>query len=136
MDYPQFKYHPNAYDLDIFIKEEGICEVCGEQSELKYDCSFYSVDEPDYICPFCIANGKASKKFDGEFNDYLGIETVSPYLIDKPSPIDPVLLEEVACRTPSYVSWQQEVWKVHCNEPCAFIGYAEVATITPLLDEL
>lgn len=134
--YPTFKYHPNAYGLDIFAQETGICNICGQHRELKYDCSFYAQEYPDYICPFCIADGSASQKYDGEFNDYTSIESVSPNPSDPKSPIDPALLEEICCRTPSYTSWQQAEWKVHCNEPCAFIDYADVATITPLLDEL
>lgn len=76
MDYPTFKYHPNAYELDIFAKETGICDIFGQKSKLKYNCSFYSTQDIDYICPFCIANGEASKKSNGQFNDYLGIESV------------------------------------------------------------
>lgn len=40
MDYPQFKYHPNAYKLDLFEKEDGICSICNQQRDLKYVCSF------------------------------------------------------------------------------------------------
>ncbi len=43
---------------------------------------------------------------------------------------------EASERTPSYTSWQQEVWLTHCNEPCAFIGYADTKTIEPLMAEI
>ncbi|MFW2177392.1 MULTISPECIES: CbrC family protein [unclassified Moraxella] len=138
MNYPIFKYHPNAYDLDIFIKEQGVCDVCGKPSELKYDCSFYSAEELDYICPFCISDGSASNKYGGQFNNYLSIETVEileteeAFLPKNPNK----LFDEIAYRTPSYHSWQQQYWLTHCNEPCAFISYADVDTIRPLLDEL
>lgn len=136
MNLPKFKYSPNAYKLDLFDAVEGICSVCEEKRQLKYNSSFYSVDEPEYICPWCIANGKAAEKYDGEFNDYTGIEGVSPDP-DEPKPTIPAeQLLEVCCKTPSYSSWQQEQWLSHCNEPCAFIGYADAKTIEPMLDEL
>lgn len=136
MELPKFKYSPNAYTLDLFEEEEGTCSVCNENRELKYSSSFYSIEEPEYICPWCIADGKASEKFDGEFNDYCGIEGVSPDPNDAESTIPKELLLEITNKTPSYNSWQQEVWLTHCNEPCAFTGYADAATIEPIIDEL
>ncbi len=73
MELPKFKYSPNAYNLDIFEKEDGICSVCNEKRQIKYTSSFYSVEEAEYICPWCISDGKGSEKFNGEFNDYCGI---------------------------------------------------------------
>jgi uncharacterized protein len=135
MDYPHFKYHPNAYKLNLFEKEDGICSICNEQRDLKYVCSFYSVDEPDYICPWCIANGAAAQKYNGEYNDYASVEGVSanPNI---PSTIDAQCLDEICMRTPSYHSWQQEVWLIHCNEPCKFIGYANSEMLQPIWDEV
>ena len=136
MELPQFKYSPNAYKLNLFEKEEGICSVCNEERKLRYVSSFYSEEELDYICPWCIANGKAATDFDGEFNDYCGIEGVSPDPEDGSSAIPKELLLEITNKTPSYTSWQQEVWLTHCNEPCAFIDYADTKTIAPLMEEL
>ncbi len=136
MDYPQFKYHPNAYKLDIFIKEDGICSVCKQQRNLKYNCSFYSIDKPDYICPWCIENGEAAKTYDGQFNDYCGIEGVSPNPNDPPSTVDAKLLNAICTQTPSYLSWQQQVWLVHCNQPCQFIDYANSEILEPIWDEI
>ena len=128
MELPKFKYSPNAYELDIFENVEGVCSVCNENRQVKYTSSFYSVEEPEYICPWCIADGQASEKYEGEFNDYEGIENSEN--------IEKELLLQASERTPSYTSWQQEVWLTHCNEPCAFIGYADTKTIEPLMEEL
>src|SRR5690554_1791916 len=114
MELPKFKYSPNAFELDIFENVEGTCSVCNEKRQIKYTSSFYSVEEPEYICPWCIADGKASEKYKGEFNDYEGIENSEN--------IEKELLLQASERTPSYTSWQQEVWLTHCNEPCAFVG--------------
>ena len=136
MELPTFKYSPNAYKLDIFKEEIGICSICNEKRNLKYDCSFYSIEKPNYICPWCIANGQTAEKYKGEFNDYCGIEGVSPDPNDPEPTIPKELLFEITNKTPSYYSWQQEVWLTHCNEPCAFIGYAEEKNIEPLMTEL
>jgi uncharacterized protein CbrC (UPF0167 family) len=128
MELPIFKYSPNAYRINVFDNEEGICDCCNENRSLRYTGSFYSEEEPDYICPWCIENGKAAEMFEGEFNDYEGIENAE--LIDKE------LLLEVSERTPSYVSWQQEVWLTHCNEPCKLFGYADGKVIKPILEEI
>jgi|SRR5690606_5473067 len=136
MELPKFKYSPNAYSIDVFENDEDICSICNEERNIRYTGSFYSIDEPDYICPWCIADGSAAKMYDGEFNDYCGIEGVSPSPKDPKPKISKELLLEITKKTPSYKSWQQERWMTHCNEPCAFIGYADTETIEPLLEEL
>ena len=119
MELPKFKYSPNAYKIDVFVEEEGTCSVCDQHRKIKYGSSFYSVEEPEYICPWCIADGTAAKKYDGEFNDSAGVE--APLGYDENEILQAAFDEkvvEVAQRTPSYVSWQQEVWLSHCNEQC------------------
>ena len=128
MELPKFEFSPNAYELDVFEKEDGICSCCNENRNLKYTGSFYSEEEPNYICAWCIENGKAAEMFEGEFNDYAGIEN-SENIAEE-------LLLKISERTPSYISWQQEVWLSHCNQPCKLLSYADAKTIEPLLDEL
>jgi uncharacterized protein CbrC (UPF0167 family) len=137
MELPKFKYSPNAYKINVFKEEEGICSVCNQQRKIQYNSSFYSEEEPEYICPWCIADGSAAKRYDGEFNDAAGVETPLGYNSDDvlKATFDEQITE-VTQRTPSYVSWQQEVWLSHCNEPCAFIDYAESEMIRPFLHEL
>ena len=43
-------------------------------------------------------------------------------------------LDELIHRTPGYWAWQQEEWLVHCNSPCAFIGYVGWNEIKDQLD--
>ncbi|HRI27303.1 MAG TPA: CbrC family protein [Chitinophagales bacterium] len=136
MELPKFKYSPNAYNLDLFEEEEGTCSVCNQKRQLKYTGSFYSAKEPEYICPWCIANGKAAQKYGGEFNDYYSIEGVSANPDDPEPDVPKTLLTEITQKTPSYTAWQQQVWLTHCHEPCAFIGYADAKTIASFLDEV
>ena len=137
MELPAFKYSPNAYNINVFKKEKGTCSICHEERDIRYTGSFYSLETPAYICPWCIQNGAAGTQYDGEFNDYAGIDGVSANPAEtRENGLTREMLVEVSQKTPGYISWQQEVWLSHCNEPCAFIGYADSQTIAPLLDEL
>ena len=140
MNYPHFKYHPNAYILNIFEKEDGICSICHEKRELKYNCSFYSIDTPDYICPWCIENGAAAKLYQGSFNDDIGIENTEfiddDEIVNVLYPITDEFVGQICHRTPSYASWQQQVWLIHCDEPCQFINYATSKLLQPILHEV
>jgi len=110
---PFFKYYPAPLKTGEFETDETVtCECCGKETDVYYTGPFYSVEDIEYLCPECIANGKASKKFDGDF--------VSLYF-GKVS--DEEKIDELIHRTPSYCGWQQECWITHCDDFCAFIDY-------------
>lgn len=126
MELPEFKYSPNAYKLDIIVKENIVCECCGEKREYRYDGPFYTEEEIEDICPWCIKNGKASEKFDGEFQDSASVDDVE----------NESAIIEVSQRTPGFYAIQQENWLAHCNDLCAFIGYAKPELVKPIIDDL
>ncbi len=123
---PQFKYHPHPLKTGAIEKTTEVCEVCGEKVEYIYTGPFYAEEDVEHICPWCIENGKASKKFDGEFQDEESCDEV-----DKEEYID-----ELIHRTPGYNGWQQEYWLSHCGDFCAFIDYVEWNDIEEIIDEL
>ena len=110
MDFPKFRLSPNAYALDLFVAESGICSCCGQARELKYNSSFYSREEPDYLCPWCIADGRAAAKYGAQF--------VSDIMGDVPDEV----VDTVMHRTPGFVSWQGEQWLTHCGDAALFLG--------------
>ncbi len=111
---PEFKYHPNPIETGAFIKGDSRkCDCCGNATEIWYESPFYSEGDIDCICPDCISNGSAAKKFDGEFQDSCSVDEVT----------DKQKLDELIHRTPGYHGWQQEYWPAHCDDYCAFIGY-------------
>lgn len=112
---PTFKYHPNPLNTGAFeISEEGvICDCCGKVTHIYYEAPFYAVDDIDYLCPACIASGKAAEKFDGSFQD--------DYSVDD-GVKDAEKLDELIHRTPGYCGWQQEYWRAHCRDFCAYLG--------------
>ncbi|MDR0518063.1 MAG: CbrC family protein [Fibromonadaceae bacterium] len=121
---PKFKYHPNPIETGAFKTGETVkCDCCEQETNIYYTGPFYSIDEIEALCPFCIANGKAAEKFDGDFQDSCSIEKILPN-INEPNMVNIQGAEEEVCkRTPGYSGWQQEVWLSHCGDLCAFIGY-------------
>lgn len=112
---PKFKYCPQPLDAGLFEKVETpeVCDCCGKGTSVIYSGPFYSVENVDVLCPKCIASGKASTKFNGEFVDYAILS----------SAISEEYKKELCCRTPSYKGWQQEYWPDHCGDFCEFIAY-------------
>lgn len=113
---PHFRYHPNPLETGAFEQsEEGvICTCCGVCTHIFYQIPFYTEHDVEYLCPACIATGAAARKFDGMFQD----EGCLDEGVD-----DPQKLDELTHRTPGYRAWQQEYWRAHCGDFCAFLGY-------------
>jgi len=97
---------------------------------------FYTHLRPEYLCPWCIADGRAAASYEGEFTGWSDIEGVSPDPADPPPTIARELLLEICERTPGYSSWQQSVWLSHCERPCAFLGFAGSEDLLPILDQV
>ncbi|MEN6670919.1 CbrC family protein [Psychrobacter sp. B38] len=123
---PLFKYHPNPIDTGAIERTEEACECCGQARGYRATSTIHSVESIETICPWCIADGVAAKKFDGEFSDS------HPLLSDG---IDREIVKEVCERTPSFISWQQERWLSHCNDACEFHGDADKSDLEALTGE-
>ena len=113
---PHFKYHPDPLGTGSLREAEPpeVCECCGQETAIVYDGPFYAVHRPKCLCPGCIASGRAAETFHGEFQDSESVDAGIS---------DPAMLDELTQRTPGYAGIQQEYWRVHCKEPCAFLGY-------------
>ena len=110
---PKFRYHPDPLETGSFIEGEvKICPCCGKESNTYYVKSPYAVDDVDYLCPVCISNGEATKKYDADF-----IQDVDDDFVP-----DKEKRDELFYRTPGYLSWQGEYWLYCCNDYCAYLG--------------
>src|SRR5262249_35764306 len=81
----------------------------------------------DAICPWCIADGSAHRKYDASFSDPAGF----------PDDVPKEIVEEVAYRTPGFSSWQQERWLGCCGDGAAVLepgGYAETKARHPQME--
>lgn len=88
----------------------------------------YAEDELDEkICPWCIADGTAAKKYDATFTDEEGIGKYGDG-----QPVPEHVIEEVARRTPGFSGWQQEQWWSHCRDAGAYLGTAGHEELTAL----
>ncbi|MFV0481882.1 MAG: CbrC family protein [Campylobacteraceae bacterium] len=134
---PFFKYHPEPFRTGAFEECEGlICDCCEKETDVYYQSPFYSAEDIEVLCPWCIKSGKAAKKFDGEFQDYASIEGISPDP-KEPNSINYTkeTLRELTTKTPGYRGWQQEFWLGHCDDLCAFIGYVGWDEIKTKIDD-
>ena len=131
MGLPSFRYHQNPMETGAFQKsEKGVtCDCCGETTNIYYNAPFFAEDDIEYLCPTCIANGKAAAKFDGSFQDDYSVD----YGVE-----DPDKLDELIHRTPGYCGWQQEYWRAHCGDFCTFLGYVGARELRALgvMDEV
>lgn len=133
---PTFRLHPNVYQLDLFEREAGTCSCCVQLRDWKYSGPFYAVHKPDYLCPWCIADGSAARRYEGQFNDEFSIEGWKPDPSASVNALSEELIAEVCDRTPGYLAWQQPQWLVHCGQPCQFIAYVGTAEVEQLRPEL
>ena len=92
-----------------------VCVCCGEARGYKYTAVIYAAEEVAAACPWCIADGSLAVRFDATLND-------DHPLISAGMPSE--VVEEVTCRTPGYICWQQEEWLCCCDDACEFHGDA------------
>lgn len=128
---PSFRYHPDPLDTGAFerSKEGVVCDCCGKATNIFYTTPFFSVEDIDCLCPECIASGEAAQKYNGSFQDEYSLEDG----VD-----DPEKLDELIHRTPGYSGWQQEYWRAHCGDYCAYLGRVGARELRALgvLDEV
>ena len=110
---PQFRYYPDPVGTGAFEEgEEKTCPCCGKKSTVYYSTMPYCVENVENLCPLCISNGEAARKYDATF-----VQNAEW----KGEP-DKEKDEELFCRTPGYISWQGEYWLSCCDDYCAYLG--------------
>ncbi len=129
---PFFVYHPRAYELDVLEASDIECECCGQQRGWIYSGNVYTIHDVDNVCPWCIADGSAHRKWNASFSqDIEGVSIEGNPAIDGSAP---EAADEVMHRTPGYTSWQGATWKTHCGDVCEFhgdISREELGSLTP-----
>lgn len=131
MTLPKFTYHPDPIATGSIVASEETCLCCGQARGYIYKGPIYSTRDPDYyLCPWCIADGSAHRKFNAEFTDIGGY--------GKWEKVNSAIRDEVAQRTPGFSGWQQEMWWTHCGDAAEFLGpmgYEEAVALGPELLE-
>ena len=112
-DLPQFRYYPDPVGTGAFEEGEAkACPCCGKKSTVYYSILPYCVENVENLCPLCISNGEAARKYDATF-----IQDA-----EWNGEPDKEKDEELFCRTPGYISWQGEYWLSCCDDYCAYLG--------------
>ncbi|MGX1915996.1 CbrC family protein [Streptomyces phaeochromogenes] len=126
---PVFRYHPDPLVSGSIRASTEKCACCHRSTGWIYTATFYTAQEVDgNFCPWCISDGSAAERFEGDFIDAYGLDGISDEA-----------LEEVAHRTPGFHAWQDPHWLVHCHDAAAFlgeVGHTEPAAHPDALDHL
>ena len=87
---PAFRYHPNPLETGAFEESADgvVCDCCGKTTHIFYTAPFYAVEDIAYLCPECIANGEAARKYDGSFQDDFSVDDG----VDDPEKLDEPIL--------------------------------------------
>ena len=111
--YPFFRYHPDPLRSGVFVEHETpkVCQCCGRQETLICEGPFYTDEEVEYVCPECIADGSAAKRFDMEYCEIAAKDRVS----------DPKKDEELLHHTPGFYSYNGSCWPSHCDDYCIYV---------------
>ncbi len=98
----------------------AVCRSCGRARGYVYAAVTYAAEDlENAICPWCIADGTAARRFDAEFTDPAGIGDYGRW-----ESVPPEVVEEVSRRTPGFTGWQAERWWTHCGDAAEFLGPA------------
>ncbi len=134
MNLPEFKYHPDPVATGSVKQSDKVCECCRQARGYIYEGPVYCRAEVKAVCPWCIADGSTHEKFDADFTDLASVGGCKRGWDDVPREV----AEEVAYRTPGFVTWQEAEWWSHCGDAAEFLGPAgkdEVEALGPELVE-
>lgn len=128
MQLPEFRYHPDPLATGSIVATEVNCVSCEQLRPYVYVGPVYATEDlDDVVCPWCIADGTAARRFDAEF-------TAVAWTV--PGDVPEAATDEVLHRTPGFTGWQQEQWLHHCGDAAAFLGPAGSTEVANLPDAL
>ncbi len=93
MDLPIFTYNPHPLKNNCIIKSDKVCQVCNKKIGYIVTSIMATAFDNIYdICPWCIADGSACRKYNGEF----------VYYIENAKNISKEILDTISCKTVSF----------------------------------
>ena len=113
---PIFPFHRDPVSSDSVHESNEACGCCGKVRGVLYSGVTYASDNPENLCPWCIADGSALEKYDAMFFD--------ADFVDDEYNIVSIPLElhrEVFGKTIGFSTFNPIGWWVHCGEPAEYI---------------
>lgn len=119
---PSFRYCPDPITAGTVISDSDTpCLGCNRIRGWVYIGPYYTEKNfilDHHLCPWCIADGTAARRFGATFNDAGMMKGVTPATI-----------EEIEQRTPGFVAWQGNHWLACCKDAAAFLGVVGAAEL-------
>jgi uncharacterized protein len=109
---PHFTYFPDPVGHGCVIVQSGICACCATERSHRYVGPRYGVTDEAFVCPWCIADGRAYAKWKMILNDVHGL----------PATVPRDIMDVILYRTPGYESWQGNRWLFSANDAMLFVG--------------
>jgi uncharacterized protein CbrC (UPF0167 family) len=117
---PAFRYHPDPIGSGSIVASTATCRCCGQSRGYIYAGQPYATETlEDCLCPWCISDGSAHKKYDAAFVDSEAFPERTPE----------EAIDEITERTPGFSSWQSEQWPLCCGDATAFLTPAGIKEI-------
>ena len=114
---PSFKYHPDPLATgSVKADPDTPCLGCNRIRGYIYTGPVYTELNfilDDHLCPWCIQDGNAARKFGATFTDTGEVEGILN-----------AVRTEVEARTPGFNAWQQDRWLACCGDAAVFLGVA------------
>ncbi|MVN87750.1 hypothetical protein GO986_13375 [Deinococcus sp. HMF7620] len=121
---PVFRYHPDPLATGMIEPFDGECPCCEQERGYRYTSAPFAEEEWPDLCPWCIADGSATERFDAEFTDAAGVGGYGRW-----EEVPGAVVRIISTRTPGFSGWQQEQWWTHCGDGTAFLGRAGAAEL-------
>ena len=117
---PRFRFHPDPVGSGSVVRSAKPCLCCRKSRGHVYAGPTYAgTDLPPALCPWCIADGSAHRKFAVTFVDSEAFDADAPE----------ETITEICERTPGYCGFQPERWPSCCGSPATFISSAGIDDI-------
>jgi uncharacterized protein CbrC (UPF0167 family) len=127
MSLPEFRYHPDPIVSGSVVASDEKCLCCGQARGYIYTGPVYAEEDLDEcLCPWCIADGSASSKYEATFVDSEAFPEETPE----------ETVTEICERTPGFSTWQSGQWPACCDDATAFLGPFGIKEIREQCHEL
>jgi len=113
---PTFPYHRDPVASDSIESSDAPCACCSQVTGFRYTGNVYALKEVEHLCPWCIADGSAAKKFNATFIDGHFCDDQFNHI-----KLSTDLYNAVFSRTIGFATYNPIAWWSHCGQPAEYI---------------